>query len=102
MKILAKKLTNKVPIFINADDFAKCSAAQTLLNPCAETSLRANRRFFRFARKCQPSVTGKTLILGILPVNASPTLRAKCRFLGFARKIKPSVTGKTLILGICP
>lgn len=38
-----------------------------LLNPCAKTSLRANRRFFRFARKRQPSVTGKTLILGICP-----------------------------------
>ena len=65
MKILAKKLTNKVPIFINTDDFAKCSAAQTLLNPCAETSLRAKCRFLGFARKIKPSVTGKTLILGI-------------------------------------
>lgn len=54
MKILAKKFTNKVPIFINEDDFAKCSAAQTLLNPCAKTSLRAKRRFLRFARKIGP------------------------------------------------
>ncbi|EGX98610.1 hypothetical protein ANHS_818 [Ligilactobacillus ruminis ATCC 25644] len=67
MKILAKKFTNKVLIFINAADFAKCSAAQTLLNPCSKTSLRAKRRFFRFARKIKPSVTGKTLILGICP-----------------------------------
>lgn len=62
MKILAKKFTNKVPIFINAADFAKCSAAQTLLNPCAKTSLRAKRRFLRFVRKCQPSVTERTLL----------------------------------------
>ncbi|MEO2782058.1 hypothetical protein ABHA69_01550, partial [Ligilactobacillus ruminis] len=34
MKILAKKFTNKVPIFINADDFAKCSTC----------SIRAPRR----------------------------------------------------------
>lgn len=61
MKILAKKFTNKVPIFINADDFAKCSATQTLLNPCAKTSLRAKRRFLRFVRKCQPSVTESAL-----------------------------------------
>lgn len=61
MKILAKKFTNKVPIFINATDFAKCSAAQTLLNPCAKTSLRAKRRFLRVVRKCQPSVTERTL-----------------------------------------
>lgn len=63
MKILAKKFTNKVPIFINAADFAKCSAAQTLLNPCAKTSLRAKRRFLRFVRKCQPSVTERTVFI---------------------------------------
>lgn len=61
MKILAKKFTNKVSIFINAADFAKCSATQTLLNPSAKTSLRAKRRFLRFARKCQPSVTESAL-----------------------------------------
>lgn len=61
MKILAKKFTNNVLIFINAADFAKCSAAQTLLNPCSKTSLRAKRRFFRFARKRQPSVTESAL-----------------------------------------
>lgn len=61
MKILAKKFTNKVLIFINAADFAKCSAAQTLLNPCAKTFLRAKRRFLRFALKCQSSVTESAL-----------------------------------------
>ncbi|MSB44238.1 hypothetical protein GKD00_08190 [Lactobacillus ruminis] len=30
MKILAKKFTNKVPIFINEDYFAKCSADQSV------------------------------------------------------------------------
>ncbi|EGM52856.1 hypothetical protein LRU_00791 [Ligilactobacillus ruminis SPM0211] len=46
MKILAKKLTNKVPIFINAADFAKCSAAQSVR---------------------QDVLTGKTAIFGICP-----------------------------------
>lgn len=42
-----KKFTNKVPIFINADDFAKCSTPPQ--------SVR------------QDVLTGKTLILGICP-----------------------------------
>lgn len=68
MKILAKKLTNKVPIFINADDFAKCSTC----------SIRAPRRPY-----------GQNGDFSDLPVKSSPQLRAKCRFLGFARKIGP-------------
>jgi hypothetical protein len=64
--------------------FAKYSTAHRLLNQCPRLDygqnadfwdlpvkhsprLRAKRRFLGFARKKQPSVTGKTPISGICP-----------------------------------
>jgi hypothetical protein len=40
--------------------FAKCSAAQRLLNQHAKMGLRAKRRFLKSARKMRLSVTGKS------------------------------------------
>ena len=37
-----------------------------------KTGLRAKRRFLGFARKTQPSVTGKTPISGICPQMLAP------------------------------
>lgn len=47
--------------------FAKCSAAQRLLNQHAKMELRAKRRFLKSARKSQPSVTDKTSFFKICP-----------------------------------
>ena len=47
--------------------FAKCSAVQRLLNQHAKMELRAKRRFFDSARKCQTPVTGKTSIFRFCP-----------------------------------
>ena len=49
------------------DPFVKCSAVKHLPDQHAKTGLRAKSRFLRFARKRQPPVTGKTLILEICP-----------------------------------
>lgn len=45
----------------------KCGAAHHLLNQRVRAGLRAKRRFLGFARKSQPSVTGKMPIFEICP-----------------------------------
>ncbi len=47
--------------------FAKCNVAHRLLDQRVKSGLRAKQRFLGFARKSQPSVTGKTAILEICP-----------------------------------
>ena len=55
--------TDSIPIFIdvsvNNSDFAKCSAAQQLLNRCTWPRLRAKRWFLRFARNLSPHCFGE-------------------------------------------
>ena len=59
----SRPFTDSMPIFIdssvNDSDFAKCSAAQNLLNHCTWPRLRAKRRFLRFARNLRPHCFGE-------------------------------------------
>lgn len=76
MKILAKKFTNKVPIFINEDYFAKCSADQSV----RQDVLTGKTAIFRFARKIKPSDSFCLCLMSITEGDCHAYAKTRMRF----------------------